>query len=108
MMMLLLLIQSTVSQLQFLILPDSHGGFYFHKFSTFINWLNPNRFTQNRGLLIDTARHYLDPSTIFRTIDALSYSKFNTLHWHIVDAEVFLFFPRIINFSIVTKLSILM
>lgn len=42
-----------------------------------------------RGLLMDTARHYLHPSTIYRTIDALSYSKFNTLHWHAVDAESF-------------------
>uniref|UniRef100_A0A7S4I501 beta-N-acetylhexosaminidase n=2 Tax=Vannella robusta TaxID=1487602 RepID=A0A7S4I501_9EUKA len=42
-----------------------------------------------RGFLMDTARHYLLPSTIFRTIDALSYSKFNTLHWHAVDAESF-------------------
>ena len=37
---------------------------------------------------MDTARHYLHPSTLFRTIDALAYSKFNTLHWHAVDAEV--------------------
>eukprot|EP01103_Thecamoeba_quadrilineata_P000432 TRINITY_DN1036_c0_g1_i2.p1 TRINITY_DN1036_c0_g1~~TRINITY_DN1036_c0_g1_i2.p1 ORF type:complete len:454 (-),score=70.64 TRINITY_DN1036_c0_g1_i2:369-1730(-) len=42
-----------------------------------------------RGLLIDSSRHFLSPSTIYRTIDALSYSKFNTLHWHITDAESF-------------------
>merc|ERR1712137_746356 len=42
-----------------------------------------------RGFLMDTARHYLHPSTLFRTIDALAYSKFNTLHWHAVDAESF-------------------
>ena len=42
-----------------------------------------------RGLLIDTARHYLSVDTIYRTLDAMSYSKFNTLHWHAVDAESF-------------------
>eukprot|EP01094_Clydonella_sp_ATCC50884_P010127 TRINITY_DN1968_c0_g1_i1.p1 TRINITY_DN1968_c0_g1~~TRINITY_DN1968_c0_g1_i1.p1 ORF type:complete len:548 (+),score=159.09 TRINITY_DN1968_c0_g1_i1:50-1693(+) len=42
-----------------------------------------------RGVLIDTARHYLNVPTIKRAIEALSYSKFNTLHWHAVDAESF-------------------
>jgi hexosaminidase len=42
-----------------------------------------------RGLLIDSARHYLSIDTIYRTIDAMSYSKLNTLHWHAVDAESF-------------------
>ena len=44
---------------------------------------------QWRGLLVDTARHYLDPTVLFRAIDALSYSKFNTLHWHVSDAQVY-------------------
>ena len=39
--------------------------------------------------MIDTARHYLEPEAVLRTLDAMSYSKLNTLHWHIVDAEVF-------------------
>ena len=42
-----------------------------------------------RGLLIDTSRHYLQVSAIKRTIDSMSYNKFNTLHWHAVDAQSF-------------------
>jgi len=42
-----------------------------------------------RGLLIDSARHFLDISAIKRQIDALSATKMNTLHWHATDAESF-------------------
>eukprot|EP01052_Picozoa_sp_SAG31_P050959 SAG31_NODE_11877_length_989_cov_1.498876_1_plen_265_part_00 len=36
---------------------------------------------KHRSLMIDTARHWLPVATIKRQIDALSYSKMNTLHW---------------------------
>lgn len=42
-----------------------------------------------RGLLIDTSRHYLEVFAILRQIDAMSYTKLNTLHWHTVDAQSF-------------------
>ena len=41
----------------------------------------------HRGLLIDSARHFLSVATIKRQIDAASYSKLNTIHWHVTDAE---------------------
>jgi len=42
-----------------------------------------------RGLLIDTARHWLTMPTLLRQIDALAYNKMNTLHWHAVDGDSF-------------------
>lgn len=40
-----------------------------------------------RGVLIDSARHFLTVSAIKTTLDAMSYNKFNRLHWHVVDDE---------------------
>jgi hexosaminidase len=43
----------------------------------------------HRGMMIDTARHYLSVESIRGVIDSLPMSKFNVLHWHTVDAESF-------------------
>ena len=46
-------------------------------------------YLQHRGIMIDTARHFLPVSTILRTLDAMMYNKLNVLHIHITDDESF-------------------
>lgn len=45
----------------------------------------------HRGMLLDTARHYQPMAALRRTVDALSYAKYNVLHWHVVDTQSFPF-----------------
>ena len=35
-----------------------------------------------RGVMVDTARHYIALPELRDIIDAMSYSKLNVLHWH--------------------------
>ena len=42
-----------------------------------------------RGLLVDTARHYLPIPLLMDTLQTMSMNKLNVLHWHIVDDQSF-------------------
>jgi hexosaminidase len=45
----------------------------------------------HRGILVDSSRHFEPVETLKRVIDSLTYAKFNTMHWHIVDEQSFPF-----------------
>jgi hypothetical protein len=42
-----------------------------------------------RGLLLDSARHFLPLQTIKRMLDGMSLTKLNALHWHLSDTTSF-------------------
>ncbi|KIJ62655.1 glycoside hydrolase family 20 protein [Hydnomerulius pinastri MD-312] len=42
-----------------------------------------------RGFMLDTARNYYSVADIKRTLDAMSWVKINTFHWHVVDSQSF-------------------
>nr|XP_022911133.1 chitooligosaccharidolytic beta-N-acetylglucosaminidase-like isoform X1 [Onthophagus taurus] len=42
-----------------------------------------------RGVMLDTARHFISIRSIKRTIEGMAMSKLNTFHWHITDSESF-------------------
>lgn len=72
-----------------LVMYDYDLGTYLIK-STPISITDAPRYA-HRGMLLDTARHFQPISFIQQTIDALSYAKYNVLHWHIVDTQSFPF-----------------
>lgn len=44
---------------------------------------------QHRGLLVDSARHFLPVTTILKILDGMSINKMNVFHWHVTDSQSF-------------------
>ncbi|KAF8073498.1 glycoside hydrolase superfamily [Lyophyllum atratum] len=42
-----------------------------------------------RGFMLDTARNFFPVADIKRTLDAMSWVKINTFHWHVTDSQSF-------------------
>ncbi|CAK9290649.1 unnamed protein product [Gordionus sp. m RMFG-2023] len=70
-------------------------------FSQMITYTNNNTYVMNkqtiydnprfkhRGLLVDTARHFIPVFILKKILDGMSYNKMNVFHWHIVDDQAF-------------------
>ncbi len=56
-----------------------------------------------RGIMIDTARHFIKLNMLKHVIDGMMFHKLNVFHWHIVDEESFPLqlktFPQITTFG---------
>lgn len=42
-------------------------------------------------MLVDTSRHFQPVETLKKLVQSLTYSKVNTVHWHLVDQQSFPF-----------------
>ena len=47
-----------------------------------------------RGLMLDTSRNFFSVKSILKLLDAMSYSKMNTFHWHLTDTHSFPIFIK--------------
>jgi hexosaminidase len=76
----------TLSQLMTKVLDDNYRAGIVMISNAFIS---DKPAYQHRGLLIDSARHFIPTSTILKILDGMAINKMNVFHWHITDSQSF-------------------
>lgn len=70
---------------------NGHYGAYLINETRIIDWPS----YKYRGLLLDTARHFIPVSILYKNLDAMLMNKMNVFHWHLVDDQSFPFESKI-------------
>jgi len=76
----------TLAQLMVKIVDDKHRNGLVTVTSAEIS---DKPYYKHRGLLLDTARHFIPMETILKILDGMSVNKMNVFHFHIVDSQSF-------------------
>ena len=62
-----------------------------------------------RGILVDDCRHFFGKEAVKKTIDTMSFHKFNVLHWHLTDDQGWRFdvpgYPELVKYGAVRSAS---
>lgn len=68
------------------------NGYYITKYCN--AYINDKPRFNHRGIMLDTARHFISINIIKSLLNGMEYNKLNIFHWHMTDAESFPFLSK--------------